>query len=103
MANDRVFIKCSCGCWKMLLKYYPGPGLYPTGNAILEWLDTHGHCHPNDYAGNLGDNPGFTLHTENAFDDGTLSMDKQNMTPDGKQINGPKDINPSPGGTNEAL
>lgn len=79
MANDRVFIKCNyCGGWKMLLKFYPTDGLFTTDNKILEWLNTHRRCHPKSYDADLGDDPGFSLHTENAI--GTaLNPEKRDM------------------------
>lgn len=90
VANDRVFIKCkTCGCWKMLLKFFPTDGLTTRDNGILEWLDAHRRCHPLSYAGGLEGDPGYTLHTE---DDETLDFAKQNMTPEGKQINTRKDL-----------
>jgi len=64
MANDRVFIQCNvCGGWKMLLKFFPGT-LATMDNGILEWLDTHGPCHPRFFSNDLGGNPGFKLFTE---------------------------------------
>ena len=89
MANDRVFIKCeTCGGWKMLLKFFPTSGLTTRDNDILEWLDTHARCHPRSYNGNLGGDPGYTLHTEDSLENGGLDYSKQNRTPDGRALNG---------------
>ncbi len=72
MANDRVFIKCKgCGGWKMMFKYYPG-SLYIDGDLVgglINWLDTHSKCYmrlDNIPGMDLGDEPCFSLHTENA-------------------------------------
>ena len=82
MADDRVFIKCKqCEGWKMLLKHFSIEGVTTRDNGILEWLDTHAFCNPEVYGPDLGNNPGFTLHTENDLMDGiTLKKDKQNST-----------------------
>jgi len=48
----------------MLLKYYPSVGLGTRDNGVLGWLDQHGRCHPKCGGFDLGDDPGFTLHTE---------------------------------------
>ena len=79
MANDRVMIKCDgCGAWKMLLKHM-GAGLYtnPEG-GVLEWLDSHGECHPRAFSADLDGAPGFSLHCEGAA---ALAPAKQNATP----------------------
>ena len=62
----------------MLLKFYPTSGLMSRPNGIMEWLDSHCRCHPRSYEMDLGDDPGFTLHTEVGFLDGSLDMEKQN-------------------------
>jgi hypothetical protein len=83
MANDRVMIKCEgCGAWKMLLKHYPGT-LATWDNQVLEWIDSHGQCHPRLYEMNLDGNPGFSLHTEGSPE---LDPDKQNAPPPKEEI-----------------
>lgn len=78
MANDRVFIVCkTCGAWKMLLKHFPG-SLGTRDNGILEWLDSHGACHPQYYNSDLQGNPGFKLATEDGLASGVLDWEKQN-------------------------
>ena len=60
MANNRMYLKCSCGKTIMLAKYYPGPGWYVQGgegdidiltkyeDLLNEWLDEHTHCDKTD-------------------------------------------------------
>lgn len=80
MSNDRVHIKCEgCGAWKMLMKH-SGGGLHTCDNGILEWLDSHGSCHPNAFSTGLNGNPGFSLHTDDAVG-GELDMAKANQPP----------------------
>ena len=82
MANDRVHIKCSaCGGWKMLLSYFPGQGALHSDNDILPWLDSHAHCCGRGFTSDLGDDPGFSLHTEND----ELDMNKQNLEGDSRK------------------
>ena len=80
MANDRVHIRCDgCGAWKMLLKH-SGAGLHTCDNGILEWLDTHGDCHPLAFSVGLQGLAGFSLHTDDAVG-GELQFGKQNSPP----------------------
>lgn len=75
MANDRVIIKCkTCGAWKMLLKHFPG-SLDTRNCGLMEWLDSHGGCHPKLWAGDLGGDPGFELLTENSKEADELAVD----------------------------
>ena len=79
MVDDRIFIKCkTCGGWKMLLKAFSGK-ITTRDNDILEWLNKHSVCR--EYQGDLGKDPGFTLHTE-ADCGSALDMEKQNYTPE---------------------
>jgi hypothetical protein len=61
----------------MLLKHSPVTGPLASDNRVLEWLSSHGKCHPNKDQIDLGGNPGFTLHTEDSI---WLDPEKQNHT-----------------------
>jgi hypothetical protein len=79
MANDRVHIRCSgCGGWKMLMKH-DGRSLHANA-PIVEWLDSHGRCHPERLSADLGGNPGFTLHMDSEVG-AALAYDRQNAGP----------------------
>ena len=52
MANNRMFLKCSCGEEFMIAKYYPASSWYVPSNqgpeefidALTEWLGKHSEC-----------------------------------------------------------
>lgn len=78
MADDRIFIRCKyCGGWKMLLKHFCGEGPHSRNNGILEWLDTHARCKPEQFFPHLKE-PGFTLHIEDDIVDETLDLSLHN-------------------------
>ena len=62
----------------MLIKYFPSSGLTTRDNGILDWIDAHGACHPNNGEIDLAGNPGFTLHVG---DHEILDSTKQNALP----------------------
>ena len=72
MANDRLYIKCkTCGKEQMLAKFYPlDPGIGPItadGGKITRFLLKHmKYCHPRRRKMDMGGDPGFVLHTEEA-------------------------------------
>jgi len=72
----------------MLLKFFPG-SLTTRDNGILEWLDSHGACHPRLKADDLQSNPGFKILTESSKEFDALDFEKQNgMPPQGLGPNG---------------
>ena len=83
MANDRIFIKCKyCEGWKMLLKFSPVSGYSQGDNEVLAWLEGHSNCHPKRHDIELGEDAGFTLHTEEGLsDEKELRWSKQNYVP----------------------
>lgn len=66
----------------MLMKF-DGLALHASRSSlqppILDWLDLHGECHPGRL-GNLGGDPGFTLHTDDEVGK-VLAIDRQNAGP----------------------
>jgi len=64
----------------MLLKFFPG-SLATTDNGILQWLDSHGPCHPQLQANDLHSDPGFKILTESSKEFDRLDFKKQNGAP----------------------
>lgn len=75
MANDRMIIECTgCGFWRYWGKYYPSTGPYVfsddcTAKSIAMFVDRHlQNCHNHSFGTDLGGDPLFKFHTENASD-----------------------------------
>lgn len=58
------------------MKFFPGDLSARPHLGILDWLNSHGGCHPNLWAGDLGGVIGFSLHLEGAPG---LMPEKQNL------------------------